>query len=213
VDDSPAPAVSTDSQAKSWIEQRPVLASLLALVLGAVMSGVVGIVVADRTASAALDGQEAALEADRSDRDRERLAAVYDEFAEAVNAYAFAHRDTQRCINQVAKKALRLAKRSRFDVRVSMTPDCLTTQVDFFKNANRVQSASNDVYVYGSPAAVRAQRAVSATLPPTLGGGRVELDLPVREVDLSSFTKAYARFLLVMCHELRYSPNEVGCVS
>lgn len=137
-------------------------------------------------AQAQLKGQATQLHATLQDETRQKRASVYGNFLNAADSYAS------------ATDGLMIS----FVHCHPCTPDV----AGFEKARAAFQGAINDVYVYGSAAAVAASERVAGTLPASLGNYG-----PVQKLTLifnqAGFVSSYRSFQAVMCREVPAIPR------
>lgn len=171
-----------------------------------------------------LNAQEDQFEEQRAAESRAKRAEVYEEFLRRANRYAYeSYSFDESCSARVVRGATRLLGKKRADLSENferkipgaietvlsrlfgrqISPSCNASELA--RASHTYQAAINEVYVYGSEAAIRAEGLVSRALPPSLSGlsGR----LTIRPVDETGFYSAYRRFQAVMCAEVPAEPR------
>ncbi len=177
---------SSDGSASPRGQRSEILIGLTGIVLGAAIAGGFSSLAAwQQTRSTEQVQESQTLEEHRSE-DREKRAEVYSDFLHSSDKFAV---ETSNTISNCAKK-----NPCKFDWRA------------WDEARSAYQGSVNSVYVYGSDDAVRASRAVSASLPSSIW--EPPPASPHLEFKAEQFRTAYREFQLTMCHELPAIPRD-----
>jgi hypothetical protein len=149
--------------------------------------------------------QQQAIAEQRAKDDRDKKADIYLHYLENANTYANSVEDAYTCIYNyaIAPEPKGSAPQSCIDAINRLQ----TPRFDY-------QGSINELYIYGSDEANRAHRAVSATLPASVGYLTVPGTglPPLNEVfgqkfDRVAFGRAYSNFLKIVCMEVPARPR------
>lgn len=155
-----------------------------AAVVAAVFAAGGAVLGADRGAHATIETQKRQIDEARRDAERRKRATVYGAFLSAANRFA---------VESDAAYA-RCKTRRRCEI-----PGPLESARFAF------QTSINDVYIYGSDAAVAAEKRIAEPLPSSFTGVRGTLKL--EPLDGAELNSAYKRFVAVMCREVTANPR------
>jgi hypothetical protein len=133
---------------------------------------------------------QAQMNADRGERARTKREEVYNSFLNAANDYAV---ETNTFLNKCEAIAQ--------TTPAGKTPDC--GESSFATVAAKYQNSLNAMYIYATPEALKAARAIAAELPGSVWG-----TFTLRKVDTARFAAVYNDFIAIMCRDLRPDPNQ-----
>lgn len=173
-------------------------ATLVVGVVAAAAAIVGGRIAADGALDAAVaQHREEAIAAQKLEV-RVKRADVYAEYLASANSYFLATAEYYRYLASFNKGPI--AKGRSFKVRFDQNG--VDLQARWLKQRARFQGSVNDVYVYGSDDAWRAQKTISEVLPPSVGAEVKTFEFSVRRDVGVDFDRGYHRFLRLVCIEV-----------
>lgn len=177
---------SSDGSTSSRGQRSEILIGLTGIVLGAAIAGGFSSLAAWQQTRSTERVQESQTLEERRSEDREKRAEVYSVFLHSADEFAA---ETSNAISSCTKK-----NPCEFDWQA------------WDEARSAYQGSINSVYVYGSDDAVRASRAVSASLPSSIW--KPPPASPHLEFEAEQFSAAYRGFQSTMCQELPAIPRD-----
>lgn len=128
--------------------------------------------------------------ADRAEQ-RVKRSEVYERFLQAANGYGVQVHDL-------------LERLTQCDLEGKQPADCPQEGGEYHAVRAEFQRSLNDIYTYGSVAALKAAKVLAGTLPPAMIG--LDDDFTVSDVNDRAFDAAWSAFAEIERREVRVGP-------